>query len=75
MRSRFSLGMTVATIAATVWTGWFHLSDFFMSGYAINSLQDYMGLPTVGQVAGGATVSHAAFHLRAYNLIWNDWLS
>lgn len=42
-------------------------------GYAINSLQDYMGLPTVGQVAGGATVSHAAFHLRAYNLIWNDW--
>lgn len=42
-------------------------------GYAIGSLQDYMGLPTVGQVAGGATVSHSALHLRAYNLIWNEW--
>jgi hypothetical protein len=43
------------------------------SGYAINSLQDYMGLPTVGQVAAAATVSHSALHLRAYNLIWNEW--
>lgn len=42
-------------------------------GYAINSLQDYMGLPTVGQVAGGATVTHSALPLRAYNLIWNEW--
>ena len=42
-------------------------------GYAIGSLQDYMGLPTVGQVAGGATVSHSALHLRAYNLIYNQW--
>ena len=25
-------------------------------GYALNSLQDYFGLPTVGQVAGGNTV-------------------
>ena len=29
-------------------------------GYAIGSLQDYMGLPTVGQVGGGNTVSHSA---------------
>jgi hypothetical protein len=43
------------------------------SGYAVGSLQDYMGLPTVGQVASGATVSHSALHLRAYNLIWNEW--
>lgn len=43
------------------------------SGYAINSLQDYMGLPTVGQVGAGNSVSHSALHLRAYNLIWNEW--
>lgn len=42
-------------------------------GYAVGSLQDYMGLPTVGQVTGGLTVSHSAQWLRAYNLIWNDW--
>ena len=42
-------------------------------GYAVGSLQDYMGLPTVGQVTSGQTVSHCAFWLRAYNLIWNDW--
>lgn len=42
-------------------------------GYAVNSLQDYMGLPTVGQVAAGATVSHSALFARAYNLIWNEW--
>ncbi|AXL14496.1 major capsid protein [Microviridae sp.] len=42
-------------------------------GYAIGSLQDYMGLPTVGQVTAGQTVSHSALHLRAYNLIWNEW--
>jgi len=43
------------------------------SGYAVGSLQDYMGLPTVGQVNSGATVSHCAFWPRAYNLIWNEW--
>jgi len=43
------------------------------SGYTIGSLQDYMGLPTVGQVASGQTVSHCAFWPRAYNLIWNEW--
>ena len=32
-----------------------------------------MGLPTVGQVGGSATVSHCAFWPRAYNLIWNEW--
>jgi hypothetical protein len=42
-------------------------------GYAVNSLQDYMGLPTVGQVTAGNTVSHCAFFTRAYNLIWNEW--
>ena len=43
------------------------------SGYLKNTLQDYMGLPTVGQVAGGSTVSHSALPLRAYNLIYNEW--
>jgi len=42
-------------------------------GYAIGSLQDYMGLPTVGQVDAGRTVSHCAFWPRAYNLVWNEW--
>lgn len=42
-------------------------------GYDVNSLQDYMGLPTKGQVAADKTVSHSALFLRAYNLIWNEW--
>jgi hypothetical protein len=42
-------------------------------GYPIGSLQDYMGLPTVGQVTPGQTVLHNALHTRAYNLIWNEW--
>lgn len=42
-------------------------------GYAVNSLQDYMGLPTVGQVDAGSTVTHNALFTRAYNLIWNEW--
>lgn len=42
-------------------------------GWAIGSLQDFMGLPTVGQVGGGNTVSHSVLPLRAYNLIFNQW--
>jgi hypothetical protein len=42
-------------------------------GYAIGSIQDYFGLPTVGQVAAGQTVSHSALPLRAASLIWNEW--
>ncbi|UDN67834.1 major capsid protein [robinz microvirus RP_143] len=37
-------------------------------GYLENTLHDYMGLPT--KVAG---VVHNNLHLRAYNLIWNQW--
>lgn len=44
-----------------------------VGGYAVGSLQDYMGLPTVGQVAGGNTVTHSTLWLRAYNLIYNQW--
>ena len=42
-------------------------------GYAVGSLQDYMGLPSAGMVGGGVGVTHSALHLRAYNLIWNEW--
>lgn len=43
------------------------------TGYAVNSLQDYMGLPTVGMLAGANTYTHSALWTRAYNLIWNEW--
>ena len=42
-------------------------------GYLTNTLQDYMGLPTVNQIGAAATISHSSLHLRAYNLIWNQW--
>lgn len=42
-------------------------------GYAVGSLFDYFGLPTVGQVSGGATVSHNALPLRAYEMIYDSW--
>jgi hypothetical protein len=43
------------------------------SGYAVNSIFDYMGLPTVGQVGAAATVTHNSLALRAYNIIFNEW--
>lgn len=43
------------------------------SGYVANTLQDYFGLPTAGQVTAAQTVSHSALPLRGYNLIWNEW--
>ena len=43
-------------------------------GYAVSTLQDYFGLPTVGAVGLAAnTVSHSALPTRAYNLIFNEW--
>jgi len=42
-------------------------------GYAIGSLQDYMGLPTVGQVDPTKTIEHGSFWTRGYNLIYNEW--
>lgn len=44
-----------------------------VGGYPVGSVQDYFGLPTVGQVNAGATVSHNVLPLRAYNLIYNEW--
>ena len=44
-----------------------------VDGYEANTLQDYMGLPTKGQIQVGKTISHNALFTRAYNLIYNDW--
>jgi hypothetical protein len=43
------------------------------AGYAVGSLHDYFGLPTVGQVTAGQTITHNNLPLRAYNLIYNEW--
>ena len=43
------------------------------NGFPVGGLYDYMGLPTVGQVGTGSTVSVCAFWPRAYNLIYNEW--
>lgn len=43
------------------------------NGYAIGSLSDYFGLPTVGQVGAGKSITHNSLFHRAYNLIWNQW--
>lgn len=42
------------------------------TGYATSSLQDYMGLITVGQNPSNPW-THNALPLRCYNKIWNDW--
>jgi hypothetical protein len=44
-----------------------------VGGYAACTLGDYLGLPTVGQVGAGKTVTHMSLYQRAYNLIWNEW--
>lgn len=42
-------------------------------GWPTSSLGDYFGLPTVGQVAPGAEISHNVLPLRGYMKIWNSW--
>lgn len=56
-----SISFVVPTIASPV------------GGYDVNSIYDYMGLPTKGQVGTSNNFTHNALHLRAYNLIWNQW--
>ena len=43
------------------------------SGYTVGSLQDYMGIPTVGQVTATKKLTHNNLPMRAYNLIYNEW--
>lgn len=38
------------------------------SGFAVGSLQDYMGIPT-----GVRNLKYSSLHQRAYNLIYNEW--
>lgn len=42
-------------------------------GFLVGGLADQMGLPTVGQLTAGQTVSVNALPFRAYNLIFNQW--
>lgn len=42
-------------------------------GHAVGSVYDMLGLPTVGQIAGGATYTHSALPLRAIALIHDEW--
>ena len=39
-----------------------------VTGHAVSSLSDYLGIPT-----GIAGLQHTSFFHRAYNLIWNQW--
>lgn len=42
-------------------------------GFSVGGLGDYLGLPTVGQVTAGQTVTVQCLPLRAYNLVYNEW--
>lgn len=44
-----------------------------VGGYLLNGLGDYFGLPTVGQLTAGLTVSTSALPFRMYHLIYNEW--
>lgn len=44
-----------------------------IGGFAVGSLYDYFGLPTVGQVGGVNNITVNSLPLRAYNQIWNQW--
>lgn len=44
-----------------------------IGGYNPCTIFDYMGLPIKGQIASDRTLTHNVFHLRAYNLIFNEW--
>lgn len=42
------------------------------TGFAVNSIYDYFGLPTAGQLSAAVTGINA-LPLRMYNLIYNEW--
>lgn len=42
-------------------------------GFIVGGIADHLGLPTVGQVTAGQTVTVSALPFRAYNLIFNEW--
>jgi len=47
--------------------------DMPNGGYAVGSIFDYMGLPTIGQITAGQSIDSNALPLRAYNTIYNAW--
>jgi len=48
-------------------------TDSPVGGYAVNSLGDYFGLPTVGQVDAGESITHNVLPFRCYNYIYDEW--
>lgn len=47
------------------------ISTIPVGGYAVHSLQDYLGLPVTDGVITCAGAEHNTFLTRSYNLIWN----
>lgn len=43
------------------------------NGFPVNTIYDLMGIPCVGQIGAGFSISVNALPLRAYNLIYNEW--
>ena len=61
-----------SVILAIALVFWFpRLNPLFLVGLLV--YRDYFGLPTVGQVSAGKSVTHSALPFRAYNLIFNEW--
>lgn len=65
---------------------WIHWEDFVAGGnyvtpkivsptggFAALSIYDYMGIPTVGQITAGQTISVNAFPFRMYNEVYDKW--
>lgn len=42
-------------------------------GFTALSIYDYLGLPAVGQITAGETISIVAFPLRMYNEVYDKW--
>lgn len=42
-------------------------------GFAAHSIYDQLGIPVVGQITAGQTISVNALPFRAYALIYNEW--
>lgn len=42
-------------------------------GWPIASLEDYLGLPVVGQMGGAATIYVNALPMRMYAFVYNEW--
>jgi len=42
-------------------------------GFIVGGLADHLGLPTAGQLNGGATIAVSALPFRCYNRIFNEW--